>query len=78
MNMKTRGLFLTLAAMAAMEPMDSIGIEKPVEVNAGSDLNRESYYLKKGMRRFDIGGEKIWARDEKNAIRKARNKGLLI
>lgn len=39
--------------------------------------DEDEYWERKGLKRFQYGDEFIWARDQKNADRKARNKGLI-
>lgn len=76
--MKTSSRAYMMATLAALMmggmglPEDRYG-EQPTKPNPEEEKRkREAIMLKKGMKEFNINGKTVWARDLKNAERKAK------
>lgn len=74
MNLKARSGYMAALAFAMMETPLPQHRENP-EVNAGGDPSAlKRYRNSKGIKEFNINGVIVYARNENNAIRKAKLK----
>lgn len=79
--MKTIGLLSMFAALSvASFAQDAPKFIYPASTQIKRERSEEEedeYWLRKGLKKFTYNNTVIWARDKKNADRKARNKGLI-
>lgn len=87
MSTKSFLQFQMMTAMMSMGSSHSFGDKDGLSAEDAEDLRLErerkakaaeiEQNLAKGLKKFIYGSNVIWARDEKNADRKAKNKGYL-
>lgn len=74
---KGTGLFMYAAALGALLiPNEANTFSRVPEILPATDDQKrerlEKYYLSKGMKKFNYPEGSVWARDQKNADRKAK------
>lgn len=81
-NLSIRTMFLMASMSMAMNGSSNDGIECDIlgnETDESKERRRlekeEEYNLSIGLEKFWYGDDFVWARNQKNADRKAKNKG---